>query len=54
MKFDLRDFKKFITNNYPKYHPLQVVNEEPDFIDDPKIMLGKAEIWLRLSNWKRP
>jgi hypothetical protein len=50
MRFDLRYFKKFIRESYSPDHPIQVANQEPDFTDDARELIAKAEVWLRLSH----
>lgn len=50
MAYDLRPIKRFIRENYPRGHPLQIIIQERDTVEDPKELIGKAEVWLRLSH----
>lgn len=47
--FDLAPLKRYILNNYPHDHPLQIIQEEPDKISDKTEFLAKMEMILRLA-----
>ncbi len=50
MGYDLRPLKQFVMSQYREGHPLQVINQEKDRIEDTREFLAKVEIWLRLSH----
>ena len=50
MAYDLRPLKRVVRDTYPPEHPLQVISDEEDIIEDTMTLLGKAEVWLRLSH----
>ena len=50
MAYDLRPIKRFIRDNYPYDHPLQIIIQEKDTVEDTKELIGKAEVWLSLSH----
>jgi hypothetical protein len=47
--FDLAPLKRYILNNFPHDHPLQIIQEEPDKISDSTEFLAKMELLLRLA-----
>ncbi len=50
MGYDLRPIKRFVRDHYPEGHSLRIILLENDWIDDPKELLGKVEVWLHLSH----
>lgn len=51
MTIDLRGLKKWVRENYPQNHPLQVIQQEPDHLtmDEYK---QRGLVWHRLSKIK--
>ena len=48
MTIDLRGLKKWVKENYPQNHPLQVIQNEPDKLSLEEYK-NKGMVWIDLS-----
>jgi len=50
MPFHIKTLKEFVDSSYPDNHPLRVILQEEDLIEDTREFLAKVEVWLKLSH----